>query len=511
MPLSKGETDRPRDYLRASENLDPHDRDSMLQIAQVHDRAGNSLLACAYYRLAAQAGSTKAAAEIDRQQAYGLITPEERSQADTLAAIFRRHHNRVRNLSHPGGSEAEASTDVGENISKLFAATERSDMAGIRSAVIAGAPVDAKRNGVTPLILASSLGLVESVRTLLELGADPAIQSEANENLIPLDFARHQANLEIEMLLAAVERGAETRTTAVANALRCTCGTCRDLAQFLDHADLVLPKAGWEYYKERMRREANEEVARKAEQELERLNYRPLFEQLFGSEALACANAAGANYSTIRAPMDLGSYEVNYSKRMNVDLVKRLHGNFEAADQILKSLLPDEIFTAPPRRVCEIGGAWGGTIKHFMDRFAIEEYQNYEPDRYYADWTFERFGAKKMPVDGETLGGTETDSMDVVIANNVFIIVPPLKIWSYLIEMRRVVRKNGLVVFSGIVSDQVTEDFFWNYLCGYFPRRTFQIIPRDVIDRTFAPPAFELLKIVNREYFVFRRVERWEP
>ena len=99
------------------------------------------------------------------------------------------------------------------------------------------------------------------------------------------------------------------------------------------------------------------------------------------------------------------------------------------------------------------------------------------------------------------------NSMDLVIANNTLIFVPPMKILSYFIEVRRVLRKNGLFVFNAIVSDQISENDVLNYLEGFFPRRTFQVVPRDFIDRIFQPRQFEVVEIFDREYFILRRIE----
>jgi hypothetical protein len=52
-----------------------------------------------------------------------------------------------------------------------------------------------------------------------------------------------------------------------------------------------------------------------------------------------------------------------------------------------------------------------------------------------------------------------------------------------------------------IKSEQLCRD----YLTGHFPRRTFQVVPRDFIDRTFAPPNFKLLKIEG-DFFIYKRV-----
>jgi hypothetical protein len=515
----------PDDYAVAGTNTDPHDRNAMFRLAQIHHRAGIAMLTAAYFRLAAQAGSSEAQEEAERLHHFGYLSAGELADSAKIAEILKRYHERVqrtpvfptapasspdatrsnRVLSAIRGLLGRATPEpvTEEPIERLFAAVTASDLHGIRQAVADGAPVNIRRHGCTPLFIAASGGLNDAARTLLILGADPRITTD--DNVIPFDCARHQGNIALEHMLTAAERG-EILAEQLDHSSKCGCGTCRDLATFLDHADLVLPQAGWAFYRDRMRREIGEEAAVKAEQELYRTGYRSLYEQLYGGEALGCAIPMGGNFATIRSPMSLGSYELDYTARRKISLTELLAGDFEAADALFSRLIPDDYFDAPPKTACEIGGAWGGAIMHFMKRFPIETYHNYEPDRHYAEWAVKEYGAEKMPVDGETLRGTADDSMDLVMANSSFIIIPTMKIWSYLLEMRRVVRKGGIVAFNAIVSDQVSEEYFRNYLNGYFPRRVFPLVPRDVIDRSFPEPQFKLLAIDRKEYFVFKRV-----
>src|SRR5262249_52964324 len=153
-------------------------------------------------------------------------------------------------------------------------------------------------------------------------------------------------------------------------------------------------------------------------------HYRALFEQLFWPEALGCSYIS-PDGRMFRSPMALGKYDVDFAKRRNIDIPERFATMFETTDKLLWQLLPNEFFPEPPKRICEIGGAWGATIKHLTERFSPDVYYNYEPDRAYADWTSKRFGTTNMPVDGETLRGMDNDSIDLVIANNVLIFVPP--------------------------------------------------------------------------------------
>ncbi len=387
----------------------------------------------------------------------------------------------------------------------LFDAIARDDMQALRARLSAGASPDAKRgDGVTPLTFAGSYHSAPAVRILLEYGANPDLPS--SDNMLLEDYA--QNNSEINALLHEA-RAARTGEAPNENSpIRSWVSS--DLQDFLRDCDLLLPESGMDFLRSRLRSSHGEEGAREVENELANTNYRVLLEQVFGPESLGCSYLSADN-RLIRSPMALGRYEVGFAKRRGFDLVDRLKNLYEVTDALLYKLLPDEYFTLPPKRICEIGGAWGATIKHLSERFHPEEYENYEPDRHYAEWTAERFGAKKMPVDGETLRGTATDSVDLMIANNVLIFVPPIKVWSYLREMRRVTRKDGIILFNAVLSDELNEGDLDHYLATNFPRRQIQIIPGDIIDRTLPESQFLRLPVpaenkYNKEYRVYKRI-----
>ena len=391
----------------------------------------------------------------------------------------------------------------------IFAAIANGDEAGVRHAAMQGQDVNAQRNdGVTPLVLACSHHVVGVVAALLELGADPDLPT--NDNTVPYDHAK--GDLELEWLLHAARRRRGTRSQVrnIDNG-PIKSGISFDLSEFLDTAELKLPVGGMKYLRNHLEKSLGIEQAQAVERQLASTNFRVLYEQLFASEALGAAYLT-SDCKTFRSPMSLGRYAVDLSRRKQFDLVEQSKNMYEITDELLWTLLPEELFTNPPKRICEIGGAWGATIRHFTARFSPEVYYNFEPDRHYAEWACQRFGAIKMPVDGETLQGILDELIDLVVANNVFIFVPPLKVWSYLREMRRVIRRGGLIFFNAVLSDELSEQDLDMYLDEYFPRRTIQMVPGDLVKRIFPEASFVSLPIpaekkYNKEYRLYKRMK----
>ena len=172
-----------------------------------------------------------------------------------------------------------------------------------------------------------------------------------------------------------------------------------------------------------------------------------------------------------------GKVDVQRTLRTEGVMVDRDSPRYREARRHLDVVLPESLFgDSPPRRVCEIGAAWGGSSLSIQDRFKPEEFLNFEIDSDLARQMETELGLKAMPCDGETLNGVDDATMDLVFASGVLYFVPPMKLISYFREMARVCGPGGVVYFNILTAEQMS------------PRRMAQMIKDPSLRRTFAPP-----------------------
>lgn len=244
---------------------------------------------------------------------------------------------------------------------------------------------------------------------------------------------------------------------------------------------------------------------------LEKTGYARLLTRLFSEELLY---TVAVEPRTLRefSSFNRGTADMARAARAGVSVRDQAGAKITLAHKLLMTLLSDDDFDEPPTRVCEIGGAWGATITHLKKRYDIATYQNYEIDPAYARWAEKHLGAINMPVDGETLAGTDDGSMDLAIANNSLFFMPSIKVWSYLCEMSRVVRPGGLVVFNALLAEGLDAARLDGLLAEYFPRRSFAFVPEHFLRLAFPPEQFALVRKTadlgnpNVPYFVFKRL-----
>ncbi len=110
------------------------------------------------------------------------------------------------------------------------------------------------------------------------------------------------------------------------------------------------------------------------------------------------------------------------------------------------------VFAGEVERICEIGPGSGRYLTKVMDIAQPAWVEIYETSPDWAGWLAQEYGVVVRPCDGMSLSATATASIDLVQAHKVLPGQPSLVICRYYLEMARVVRPGGKVVF-----DIVTE------------------------------------------------------
>lgn len=261
---------------------------------------------------------------------------------------------------------------------------------------------------------------------------------------------------------------------------------------FVTDSHRSLPHEGLTHFIDAAKKKLSPERFEAYLEHLERTNYKSIYEILYASEFVL-----GLNFrpGTVRHSQVFyrGKGDIARSEKSGADMGMD-EGMYERRRISLDKLLTDEFLTGDYKNICEVGGAWGSTMRYLKGRFEPEKYYNFEIDGQWADWTSERFGSITMATDGETLSGISNESMDMVVCYDVLPWVPPLKIYSYLMEFARVSKKGTIVSFNLFVGDFLTAESAKERLRTSFPRRHFSHVPRQFILNSFPSDRFEILQ-----------------
>ena len=117
-----------------------------------------------------------------------------------LKAVKDRDGDKVTEALNEPGTVVINTRDLTSGETALHIVTKRRDALWIRFLTQKGAnPNIADKNGVTPLMVATSLGFVEGVEALIEAGARVDVTNDAGET--PLIAAVHARNIQLVRLL----------------------------------------------------------------------------------------------------------------------------------------------------------------------------------------------------------------------------------------------------------------------------------------------------------------------
>jgi hypothetical protein len=144
--------------------------------------------------------------------------------------------------------------------------------------------------------------------------------------------------------------------------------------------------------------------------------------------------------------------------------------------------------------VVEIGPGSGRYVEKTLSVCSPSRYELYETAAKWGSYVAKKFNVLLQPTDGHSLTTTPSESADIVQAFKVFTTIPFSKTSQYWLEMVRVTRPGGWVVFDAVTErclDTKTVEIWANAAIdhGSYPA----LLPRSVVLNYFKERGFGCL------------------
>jgi hypothetical protein len=149
--------------------------------------------------------------------------------------------------------------------------------------------------------------------------------------------------------------------------------------------------------------------------------------------------------SALKAGLSVGDY---------IDATYNVPG---ATQQTIDQLTALGVFSQRIEHVCEIGLGSGRYLEKTLQICHPCSHEIYETSRKWRDWLAQQYNVIVRATDGRSLASTPSCSIDLVQAHKVFPGLPVLTICRYFLEMARVVRVDGKIVFD-ILTEATLND-----------------------------------------------------
>lgn len=170
------------------------------------------------------------------------------------------------------------------------------------------------------------------------------------------------------------------------------------------------------------------------------------------------------------------------------------------------------VFSGKIDRVCEIGPGSGRYLEKVIEVCKPKYYEIYETSKDWREWLVGKYyNVVSQKTDGDSLSSTPSQSMDLVHTHKMLYGNPIFTICGYLMEMVRVVKEGGYVVFDLVTEQCLTDELVakWissgvdhahsmtskQYAIDFFARRGFQYMGGFIVPMS---PGLT-------EYFVFKK------
>ncbi|MFJ7158836.1 methyltransferase domain-containing protein [Streptomyces sp. NPDC101118] len=125
-----------------------------------------------------------------------------------------------------------------------------------------------------------------------------------------------------------------------------------------------------------------------------------------------------------------------------------MNGTPGATQSTIDELRALGVFAAAPETVLEIGPGSGRYLEKTLKECSPGRYEIYETAAPWAGYLADTFRVIVQPTSGSSLSPTPSGSVDLVQAHKVFNTVTFLSASRYFLEMARVVRPGGRIVFD---------------------------------------------------------------
>ncbi len=146
------------------------------------------------------------------------------------------------------------------------------------------------------------------------------------------------------------------------------------------------------------------------------------------------------------------------------------------------------------KRVCELGPGSGRYLEKVQKLCRPEAYEVYETALDWRAYVVRTFGVVGHDADGVSMKQTPDGSCDLVHAHKVFPGVPFLSSCRYFLEMARVARQGGHVVFDIVTEDCMEPSTLSSWLGGSADYQVYpNLLPKQYVRDLLARHGLELV------------------
>lgn len=139
------------------------------------------------------------------------------------------------------------------------------------------------------------------------------------------------------------------------------------------------------------------------------------------------------------------------------DYVEKLWDKPGDTQRIIDQMALCGVFEARDPNILEIGTGTGRYLEKVLGKCKPAKYESYETARDWAEWLQSKYPIVPHEADGVSLRQTPAHSVDILHAHGVFVYLPFLVSYRYWIEIWRVMRSGGSIVFDIISEDCLDE------------------------------------------------------